>query len=290
MPKISVIMSVYNGEKYLKEAIGSILNQTFKDFEFIIINDGSTDDSSCILEEYAKKDSRIKVIHQENIGLTKSLNKAIRLAKGEFIARQDVDDISLPERLEKQLEVFLGKPYIDLIASWYYIINEKGKIIVERKIPDVKTVKKLLPLDNLICHTSVMFRKSKFLELGGYDERLKYGQDKDLWMKMGNIEILNISLVKFRKHTSVVTKQIFANDVELVSKGIVYDISSILIQQREFKKARGLLKKHLKNPRHLFYFLLTFLPSWMIDFYMWRLRYLIKKNLSLFFPYYGVIK
>ncbi len=106
-PRVTVLMSVYNGEKYLREAIDSILNQTFKDFEFLIIDDGSTDSSADIIRSYT--DFRIRLIQNEkNIGLTRSLNKGLKLAKGEYIARMDVDDISLPIRFEKQVS-FLDK-------------------------------------------------------------------------------------------------------------------------------------------------------------------------------------
>jgi len=102
--KVSIVMSVYNAQKYLDEAIESILNQTYSNFEFIIINDGSTDKSLEIIENYAKKDSRIIVINRENKGLIYSLNEGIRKANGKYIARMDADDISLPQRLEKQVE------------------------------------------------------------------------------------------------------------------------------------------------------------------------------------------
>ena len=106
-PVISVVMSVHNGEKYLREAVESILNQTFRDFEFIIIDDGSTDGSKTILEEYAAKDSRIRlVVPWENRGLTKSLNDGLALARGEFIARMDADDIALPQRFERAGKIF----------------------------------------------------------------------------------------------------------------------------------------------------------------------------------------
>ncbi len=103
-PKITVLMSVYNGEKYLRNAVGSILNQTITDFEFIIINDGSTDGSREILESY--NDDRIVLINQNNTGLTKALNKGLSLARGEYVARIDADDSANPARLEKQL-IFL---------------------------------------------------------------------------------------------------------------------------------------------------------------------------------------
>ena len=102
-PAISVIMTAYNTEKYIKEAIESILNQTFKDFEFIIVDDGSTDNTRLIIEEYAKKDRRIKILYnKKNLGIVKSLNKAIAIAKGKYIARMDSDDVSKLNRLEKQ--------------------------------------------------------------------------------------------------------------------------------------------------------------------------------------------
>ena len=107
-PQISVIMGVYNGAKYLKASIDSILNQSFTDFEYIIINDGSTDNTSDILESY--NDRRLKIIEQKNIGLTKSLNKAIKLSKGVFIARQDADDISKKHRFKEQIKYFIDNP------------------------------------------------------------------------------------------------------------------------------------------------------------------------------------
>ena len=111
-------MSVFNGEKHVNSAIKSILNQTFRDFEFIIIDDGSKDNTLKVIKEYAKIDNRIKVIRNlTNIGLTKSLNKAIKLSKGEFIARQDTDDISLPNRLEKQIEFLQKNPDCALCGS-----------------------------------------------------------------------------------------------------------------------------------------------------------------------------
>jgi glycosyltransferase involved in cell wall biosynthesis len=115
-PKISVLMSVYNGEKYLKEAVDSILNQTFSDFEFIVINDHSTDSTSEILFSY--KDSRLKIIeNDENIGITKSLNKGLRLVSGKYTARMDADDISFNNRLEKQLQYLEDNPDVGVLGT-----------------------------------------------------------------------------------------------------------------------------------------------------------------------------
>ena len=115
-PKVTLLMSVFNGQSYLKEAIESILNQTFEDFEFLIINDASKDNSLRIIQSF--DDSRIKLVHNsDNIGLTKSLNKGIDLAKGEFIARMDCDDISLPERLSMQVSFIDKNPDIGILSS-----------------------------------------------------------------------------------------------------------------------------------------------------------------------------
>src|SRR3990172_12530717 len=126
-PVITVLMSAYNAEKYLREAIESILNQTFKDFEFIIINDCSTDKTKKIIEEYANKDARIKLINNAtNLGLTKSLNIGLKEARGEYVARLDADDVALPERLEKQYEFMNKNRDITLTGAWAEKIYEEG--------------------------------------------------------------------------------------------------------------------------------------------------------------------
>ena len=282
-PLVSVVMSVFNGDKYLIDSINSILNQSYKEFEFIIINDGSTDGTSQILNEYAKKDSRVSIINHMNMGLTKSLNIGVGLAKGELIARQDADDISLPIRLEKQVNHIMRDPHSDLIASWYYIINGEGDLLLERKLPKTKIVKKLMKFENLICHSSFIFRKDKFQELGGYDENRKYGQDKYLWIKMNVISIIPESLIMYRWHTSNVTHDRYKKSYDLEKETFFHQnrvlccISSLLIQQGEQLKARKILEAHLNKPRHLFYFVLTFLPSCFINAYMWSIRFWIKR-------------
>ena len=127
-PKISVVMAVYNGERHLREAIDSILNQTFADFEFVIIDDASTDRSGRILQEYAGKDKRIVIIGNEtNMGLSKSLNKGIRLTKGEYIARMDADDISFPDRFEKQVKFLDDHNDIGILGTHYLQMDIGGK-------------------------------------------------------------------------------------------------------------------------------------------------------------------
>jgi len=199
-PKISVIMSVYNGEKYLREAIESILNQTFADFEFIIVNDGSTDSSLEIIQSY--HDKRIRVIdNEENIGLTKSLNKAIKQAQGEYIARQDADDVSLPNRFEEQKKYFEQHPGTALLGTSIYIIDEDGKIIGKHMVLANPT-KRLVKV-NPFNHGSTMFKSEIARELGGYNELFRYCQDYELWLRIAKYhEVRNQTqvLYKLRSH------------------------------------------------------------------------------------------
>lgn len=182
-PKISVIMSVYNGKKYLDESIQSILNQTFTDFEFIIVNDASTDKSLEIIKKYQKEDKRILSINnEENIGLTKSLNKALKKAKGSYIARQDVDDASLPERLEKQY-IFLEKNKdIFLCGANRIDIDEKGDVLRDKGtvIVGCEKIENVLKKKNCIVHSSIMFKNNGFL----YRDKFRYSQDYDFYLNL----------------------------------------------------------------------------------------------------------
>ena len=182
-PKVSVIMSVYNGEKFLKEAVESILNQTFSDYEFIIINDGSTDHTPQVLASF--DDPRLVIVNQDNRGLAISLNRGIRLAKGTYIARMDADDVSEPTRLERQVEVLDRNSDVVLVACWHKVIDEKGNVLAHRRLPtDGRQLARLLMHDNPICHGSVLMRKEAVEAVGLYDENLRYAQDYDLWLRM----------------------------------------------------------------------------------------------------------
>lgn len=177
-------MSVYNGEKYLREAIESILNQTFRDFEFIIVNDGSTDKTEDILDECAKKDSRIRIIKNEkNIGLTKSLNKAIRAAKGKYIARMDADDISLPERLKAQMLVMEKRKKNGVIGCDVIIIDEDGNEIKKVMIPRIN-LNNYLKKKNCLAHGSLFILKKTLQDVGNYNDKMFFAQDYDLLLRI----------------------------------------------------------------------------------------------------------
>ncbi|RKY19946.1 MAG: hypothetical protein DRP62_08910 [Planctomycetota bacterium] len=201
-PTVSVVMSVYNGEKYLRESIDSILNQSYKNFEFIIVNDGSNDRTPDILFEYQNSDNRILVVKQENIGLTRSLNRAIKLAECEYIARQDADDISIPSRLEKQLDYIKNHPEVAVVGCFGDVFNVNG---VLRTSGDPKFsragIKKHLASKNLFMHGSAMMRKSYLAKVGYYRDFFRYSQDYDLWLRLSqhfDIAVLPEHLYRYR--------------------------------------------------------------------------------------------
>ena len=179
-------MPVYNGEKYLAEAIESILNQTYQDYEFLIINDGSTDNSMHCIESY--NDLRIRVINNEkNFGLVRTLNIGLNLAKGRYIARFDQDDISLPSRLKSQLELLENNDEISAVCSWMYTINSDGRKIRDftEKIDNYGDFLGIILLGRVpLYHPAVMFNKEMVLKLNGYDTKYQKAEDYDLWRRM----------------------------------------------------------------------------------------------------------
>jgi len=195
-PLVTVLLPVYNGEQYLREAIESIINQTYQDYEFLIINDGSTDNSLNCIKSY--QDERIRVINNDNnIGLVKTLNKGLNLAKGRYIARFDQDDISLPNRLKKQVEYLENHENISAVCSWMYTINSDG-----RKIRDFRERIKnygdflgiILLGRNPLYHPAVMFNKDVVLKMNGYDTNYTRAEDFDLWRRMA-LQRLNIAFI-----------------------------------------------------------------------------------------------
>tara|TARA_B100000674_G_C37800782_1_gene896344 strand:+ start:134 stop:1060 length:927 start_codon:yes stop_codon:yes gene_type:complete len=204
-PKISVIMSVFNGSKFLSDAIQSILNQTFKEFEFIIVDDGSTDNSLNIIRSFESADSRIKVISKLNEGLAKSLNAAISVSKGKFIARMDADDISYENRLEKQYEYMQKNESIDLCGCSMDIIDELGNVTSEKiQISNIDDIQRKRYFQSPILHITFFGKKSFFVKHNGYREQFKYAQDYDLVLRGINAgaKICNIKdkLVQYRDY------------------------------------------------------------------------------------------
>jgi glycosyltransferase involved in cell wall biosynthesis len=200
IPKVTVLMSVYNGKVFLPAAISSILNQTFPDFEFLIINDGSSEPVDLVIESF--RDERIRLHKHENMGLTRSLNRGLDLARGEYVARMDADDVSLPSRLEAQANALDGDKNLDLVGSFFDVIDADGKLIESKELitDDVYRLWRL-QFHNNYGHGTMMMRKRSVIRAGKYDEALQFAQDYDLWSRMstkGNTRIIPEPLYLYR--------------------------------------------------------------------------------------------
>lgn len=232
-PKVSIIMSVYNGERYLKNAVDSILNQTFTDFEFIVLDDCSQDESWAILSDYAIRDRRIRLLkNRQNMGLTKSLNRGLHLAQGKYIARQDADDVSLPTRFEKQTAWLESHPETVLISSEIQRIKPDGNFgqVTARACASELLPWHLLFHNHLGGHSQVMFRRQPVLELGGYNEAYRYSQDYELWCrlaKIGKFTVLPEALLHQRFHTASISANKRAEQSALVFKQVAHNINQL---------------------------------------------------------------
>lgn len=209
MPKISVTMPVYNGGKYLKESIESVLNQTYKDFELIVVDDGSTDESDSIIKSF--QDSRIKVLKLKHGGIVKALNEGIEQAVGDYIIRADADDVSDSERFEKLYNYMESNKEIAICGSWAISINEKGENVGEMKYPPIgnRELKKYALLHNPFIHPAVIFRRQEILEVGKY-RNFKHNEDYELWtrvLRKNSGHNIPEFLIKYRIHSNQITKK-----------------------------------------------------------------------------------
>ena len=179
---VSIIMPIHNSEQHIEEALKSILNQTYKDFEFIIVNDGSKDKSVDIIKKF--NDKRIKIINLKHVGISKALNYAIEHARGEFIFRMDSDDISENNRIEIQLQFMLENPSIDLCGSFMKIIDQNGNKISDKFLPITNSeIFKSIEYNSNIMHPTFCFRKKSFDIIGGYRDEFIYAQDYDFLLR-----------------------------------------------------------------------------------------------------------
>lgn len=275
-PRVSVIMPVYNAEVFIAQAIDSILEQTFKSFEFIIINDGSTDASLKIIRSY--NDPRIRVVSRKNKGLVATLNEGIKLARGEYIARMDADDISYPDRFSQQV-VYLDKNKdIDLVGSQIITMDEAGNMskgIVSKPI-DPEDVRLLLGHGSIIAHPTVMMKLHSVKEVGGYREKYWPAEDYDLWLRMaehGELANLPSVLLKYRISKKGISQ----------SKGVEQSDESMRL-------AREWRKKHLDysravKPTAVYQFVRRYkkqqrsLASYSLQVYLRELLYSIREDI-----------
>jgi glycosyltransferase involved in cell wall biosynthesis len=188
-PQVSVVMSVCNGAATLKESVHGVLSQNGVDIEFIIVNDGSTDASAAMLDDFANADGRIRVIHQHHRGLTLALMHGCSLARGQFIARQDCGDRSLPGRLRAELQVIESCPDAALVSCGTRFVGPEGEILYEVSTGTRDATAELLALDlekvrGPSHHGSTLFRRDLYERVGGYRPQFYYAQDLDLWTRL----------------------------------------------------------------------------------------------------------
>lgn len=245
---ISVILPVYNAEKYVSQALESISNQTFKDFEIIAINDGSTDNSLNIMQEYAKKEPRMRIISRENRGLVATLNEGIQQAKGKWIARMDADDISLPERFEKQLKFFEDNSDIKICGTFCRCFGNSNNIL---KYPTTsRGINEAMLFSCPLAHPTVMGDRNLFLE-NPYDITYEAAEDYELWARLAlkSVKMANLDkvLLLYRVHTKQIS---YKNETQtkIAEKTAQYYFDNSLIYKtislKEFR-VKDLYKKDI---------------------------------------------
>ena len=232
-PAITVLLSCYNGAQWLEVAIASVLDQTYSNFEFIIVDDGSTDSSLETIHRYAALDARIVVVEKNNTGLADSLNMGIRRARGEWIARLDADDICESVRLEKQLMLAGLDSGLVFVGAGQVTINESGQKLKEYLYPCSHSLllKNLRSAYQFPPHSSAFYRASAVRSIGGYRPRIKRSEDWDLWLRLsevGRLTVVDEVLVRVRKHASQVSndesgkRQIIDSRMAIVSYWLRY--------------------------------------------------------------------
>ena len=238
-PKISVLMPAYNAEKYIGEAIESILNQTYKEFELILIDDCSKDTTWKIIQKYAKKDKRIiPVRNTTNLKLSKTLNKGLTIAKGEYIARMDADDLSYPDRLGRQLSFMEKNPDVGIVGGVMEIIDEKGNYIGIRKYPlDDESIRKKIFFYSPFSHPLIMIRKSVLKKSKDYNTDFNPAEDYELYFRIGKFsKFANLPdlLLKYR----IVSKSMTTGNTKNMEL-MTIKIRNIYKNENEYKIGMG---------------------------------------------------
>lgn len=251
---LSVITTVYNGEKYIRDAINSVLSQSFKDFEFIIVNDGSNDNTASILTNF--DDKRIKIITQDNVGAAKSRNKAITTATGKYIAILDSDDISLPNRFETQLAFLENNNEYIMVGANAIIIDEKGTSLYTSNLPtECAHIKKQLSVNNFY-HSAVMFRRETFFATNGYDETIyNHFEDYFLWIefsKIGKLHNLATPLIKHRLTPYSLTNKT-ASSFKIQEKLSYKKLNNLTISKTEIASLSSSNKVSVKKKKGIYY-------------------------------------
>ncbi|SDW04385.1 glycosyltransferase family 2 protein [Thiocapsa roseopersicina] len=256
-PTVSVVMSVHNGARYLAESVESLRAQEGVDFELIVVDDGSTDDTPQMLEAYAQQDDRIRVIYQANTGLTRALIRGCSEARGVFIARQDADDLSLPGRLSAQARLLVSDPSLAFVSCWAEVVGPEGEPLIVHKRPigcDAATRMLLQRIAGPPGHGSVMFRRDSYESVGGYVEELYYAQDSDLWLRLGVVGKLQyIPRVLYRYRLS---PDSISGGGQFMKKDFIDIVNELHTARLTGRSEKPILERakqlcHQASPRHL---------------------------------------
>lgn len=267
-PFVSVVMTAYNEGKYIEDSVQSILNQSFRNFELVIVDDGSTDDTLEKLELLGKQDERIIVIPQEHSGRSRALNKGISCFKGKYMAIMDSGDIAHSDRLVKEVEFLEQNSDVSVVGTWAYWINENRKIVGEWKPPLVIDRRNVYRAGGTV-HSSMMCRGGVFEKIGGYDPRYTSAVDNDLYIRAvkSGVKIANIPE--------------FLIYVTMRGSGICGNSRAV---ERNLFKIKMKYLPHFLNPRNIIYTLMSFcgwvLPSFLfkskrLETYLSRMRNLL---------------
>jgi len=243
-PLVTVLMPVYNAEKFLPHALNSIVNQTYQNLDILIINDGSTDNSKSIIIDFAKKDKRIRYFEQENQGVAKTLRRGVELANGTLIRRHDADDISLPKAIEEQVNFLLSHNEVGAVATQQCHLTENGKIAKNKRLPKNDWFNNLpykeLSINDFtiehsapIVHGTTMFYKDLALEIGNYRPQFLVAEDYDLWLRImekKKIVILNTCTYFLRIHNNSAISRY---------KKFAYFYNNLAIKMAKQRQTRG---------------------------------------------------
>ncbi|MGP9811530.1 glycosyltransferase [Rhodopseudomonas sp. NSM] len=208
-PQVSVILPVRDGQRWLREAVDSVLAQTLTDLELLVIDDGSTDATPAILDEARGRDPRVVVLRQQREGLVAALNRGLAQARAPLIARLDADDIALPDRLARQCDYLQAHPDVVLLGGWAEIIDEHGASRNKQMRPSPVGLRETLAKKSPFIHPTVMFRTEAARRVGGYRAAFEAGEDYDFWLRLadiGEIAILPEVLIRYREHGGSVTR------------------------------------------------------------------------------------
>jgi glycosyltransferase involved in cell wall biosynthesis len=289
-PRISVVMPVWNGEAYLREAIDSILSQTFTDFELIVIDDGSTDGTAQILQSY--RDTRIRIIQEGHLGFVGAVNRGVAAARAEWIARQDADDVSLPTRLEKQWEAIQKRPtavfcYIDIKA-----IGDQGRIERQPRLPRSRALVALKSCFQCpVCVGAALIKRSTFLEAGGYREEEFPAEDYAFVSRvlaLGNMVGVPQTLYAIRKHDQQISHtKIEAQKQKTRTVALTNCQNVMRLPEQDAARAHGVLSTLPRERKWAdwWWFLTCCAPRlrWKsIELYMWLLLQTARQCLARF--------